>query len=379
MAMKSGSPRPEMTCGSDAGGSASTEWDNWSWQFANRLTEASHLGQIPWLTDKERRQICQVIRHYPYAITPYFLSLVRPGDPEDPVRRQLLPCIEELNGSARLHLDPLGERENTVAPGLVRRYPDRALLLLTNRCAVFCRHCTRKRLWQQGPRDLNSESLEQALAYLRSHTEIRDVLLSGGDPLLLADTWLDVVLSRIRRIRHIEIIRIGSRVPVVLPQRITTALCRVLERRGPLWLNTQFNHPAEITPQAALACERLLRAGVPVNNQTVLLKGVNDDAETMKRLCTGLLRIRVRPYYLHQCDAVAGGEHFRTPVQKGIEIIGKIQGRISGLAIPRFMVDLPGKGGKVPVQPGYLVSLDEKRAVLRTYAGDLVEYENPPG
>jgi len=379
MSNEMGISLPEAPGNPNARAAPSPEWDDWKWQFANRLTDSTHLVQIPWLTPQERVRISRVIRHHPYAVTPYFLSLVRPEDPEDPVRRQALPSIEEIGGNGKHHPDPLGEQENTVATGLVRRYPDRALLLLTNRCAVYCRHCTRRRLWQKGPWNLDSESLEHALAYLRVHKGIRDVLLSGGDPLILADSWLDEVLSRIRGIRHIEIIRIGSRVPVVLPQRITAELCRILERHGPLWLNTQFNHPREITPQSASACERLLRAGVPVNNQTVLLRGVNDDAETMKSLCQGLLRIRVRPYYLHQCDPVAGAEHFRTPLQKGIEILGEMQGRVSGLAIPRFMVDLPGRGGKVPVQPDYLVSLDEQRAVLRTHSGDIVEYENPPG
>ncbi|MEW6440349.1 MAG: KamA family radical SAM protein [bacterium] len=359
------------------GQSPSREWDRWQWQYAHRLTAPAQLEQVPWLTAREIGSISRVSRRYPVAIAPYFLSLIRPDDPEDPIRRQVIPDLEELTARPDEAQDPLQETEHTPVPGLVHRYPDRALLLLTNRCAVHCRHCTRKRQWQQAGWHMGPRELEQALVYLRGRPEIRDVLVSGGDPLILSDSRLDEVLGRIRRVPHVEIVRIGSRAPVVLPQRITPALCRVLKRHGPIWLNTQFNHPGEITAESAAACERLLRAGVPVNNQTVLLKGINDDAETMKSLCRGLLRIRVRPYYLHQCDPVEGAGHFRTPLQTGIRILEEMQGRVSGLGIPKLMVDLPGKAGKVPLEPHYLLSMDAEGAVLRAHNGRIVEYRNP--
>jgi len=353
-------------------------WDDWRWQYAHRITDPSALSAFARLPENSRAETAQVISRYPCSITPYYLSLARIEDPQDPILKQVVPDRRELEDEQAAAEDPLQEEHHTAVPGLVHRYADRALVLLTNRCAVHCRHCTRKRLWRLGPRDLTREEFRRVLRYLQEHPEIRDVLLSGGDPLVLPDSRLDEILRGIRQIRHVEIIRIGSRVPVVLPQRITPGLCRILERHGPLWLNTQFNHPREITAQAEEACERLLRAGVPVNNQSVLLKGINDDGETLKALCTGLLRIRVRPYYLHQCDPVRGVRHFRTPLDRGLGILAAMQGRVSGLAIPRYMVDLPGRLGKVPLAPQSLMSLDGRRAVLRTPSGEIVEYENPP-
>ncbi len=353
-------------------------WSDWRWQYGHRITGEAVLAALARLQENRRAETARVISTYPCSITPYYLSLARLENPEDPILRQVLPDPRELEDGENAAEDPLQEEHHAAVPGLVHRYPDRALVLLTNRCAVYCRHCTRKRLWRLGPQDFTREELDQVLRYLLEHPEIRDVLLSGGDPLVLDDERLEEVLAGVRAIPHVEIIRIGSRVPVVLPQRITPALCRILERHGPLWLNTQFNHPREITPQAAEACERLLRAGVPVNNQSVLLRGINDDVETMKALCTGLLRIRVRPYYLHQCDPVRGVAHFRTSLHRGLEILAAMQGRISGLAIPRYMVDLPGRTGKLPLSPRFLVDLNTQRAVLRTPSGEIVEYENPP-
>jgi len=354
------------------------DWDDWRWQYAHRKTDLSALEALARLPENSKAQTARVISRYPCSITPYYLSLARLEDPQDPILRQVLPDGRELEDEQTAAEDPLEEEHHTAVPGLVHRYADRALVLVTNRCAVYCRHCTRKRLWRLGPRDLTREEFHRVLRYLQEHPEIRDVLLSGGDPLVLPDSRLDEILRGIRQIRHVEIIRIGSRVPVVLPQRITPGLCRILERYGPLWLNTQFNHPREITAQAEKACERLLRAGVPVNNQSVLLKGINDDGETLKALCTGLLRIRVRPYYLHQCDPVRGVRHFRTSLDRGLGILAAMQGRVSGLAIPRYMVDLPGRLGKVPLAPQFLMSLDGRRAVLRTPSGEIAEYENPP-
>jgi lysine 2,3-aminomutase len=319
----------------------------------------------------------RVARQYPFSVTPYLLTLVRWDDPRDPVRRQILPSPAETGLPGRGSLDPLGEEEHSGAPGLIHRYPDRAVVLATHGCAVFCRHCFRKRLWKG--RLLRNDALrwKKVFRYLEDHTEIRDVLLSGGDPLTLPDGQLDRMLARIRRIRHVEIIRVGSRAPVALPQRITPDLCRVLDRHGPLWFITQFNHPQEITPEASGACERLLRCGVPVNNQAVLLRGVNDHPETIRSLCRELLRIRVRPYYLHQCDPVAGAGHFRTPLARGIEIIAALQGTTSGLAVPRFMVDLPGKAGKVPLQGDSVLARQGDCVLLRSFTGEILPYEDP--
>jgi len=358
-------------------GASASDWNDWKWQYANRFTRARDLERIPWLIPEERTQVLRVTRHYPYAITPYFLSLVRWQDPQDPIRKQVLPSLAEIlppNGGSR---DPLSEDEHTRAPGLIRRYPDRVVVLATHQCAVYCRHCFRKRLWIERQFRDDASRWERVIDYLESHTEIRDVLLSGGDPLTLTDEELDEMLNRIRCLQHVEIIRVGTRVPVVLPQRITPGLCRLLEKYGPLWLVTQFNHPREITPEAARACERLLRCGVPVSNQTVLLRDVNDQANTITRLCQGLLRIRVRPYYLHQCDPVAGAEHFRTPLSKGTELIACMQGTTSGLAVPRFVVDLGGRGGKVSMEPESVVSREGTRVFLRSFSGEVFSYEDP--
>jgi lysine 2,3-aminomutase len=365
--------------GRTAFGATAAEWRDWRWQYAHRLTRTGHLRQIPWLGEKDLVRIGRVVRRYPYAVTPYFLSIIRWEDPKDPIRRQVIPDPAELDTTQGPRLDPLDEEQHTVAPGLIQRYPDRAVLLASHRCSVHCRHCFRKRLWKETPRREDPWRWRQAVSYLRGHPEIREVVLSGGDPLTLDDDELDSILGRLRGIRHIELIRIGSRMPVVMPQRITPGLCRVLEKHGPLWFITQFNHPQEVTPEAAQACGRLLRSGVPVESQTVLLRGVNDCAETMTSLCRGLLRIRVRPYYLHQCDRATGNEHFRTPVAAGMEILRQMQGRVSGLGVPRFVVDLPGRGGKVPLQPDYLVSRRGSRLLFRNHAGEVFPYEDPDG
>jgi lysine 2,3-aminomutase len=273
--------------------------------------------------------------------------------------------------------DPLAEKEDSVVPGLVHRYPDRALMVLTDICPMLCRHCTRKREWRHGGWVRNESAIEAMLEYLRQNSGIRDIILSGGDPLTLSTRRLESIISKIREIRHIEIIRIGTRFPVVLPQRIDEELCAMLSRQGPIWLNTHFNHPREITPQAAEACDRLLRSGVPVNNQSVLLRGVNDTVETQLKLCQGLLRIKVRPYYLFQCDEVQGTEHLRTPVEAGIKIIEGMRGHTSGLAIPTFVIDLPQGGGKVPLQPNYVLAQTGTELLLRNYQGHLFQYRNP--
>lgn len=360
----------------DAFGASPDEWDDWRWQVARRWRTPADLRGVPGLDPEKVDGMARVARVYPFAVTPYFLARIRWEDPADPLRRQVLPDPAELAPPGDSSLDPLAEAAHTVAPGVIHRYPDRVVLLATRRCAVHCRHCFRKRLWA-GSDDERDLLTEEGLQYVERHPAVRDVLLSGGDPLLLEDDRLAALLARVRSIPHVEIIRIGTRAPVVLPQRITPALCRLLDRHGPVWLLTQFNHPEEISPEAAAACDRLLRAGVPVGNQSVLLRGVNDDAETIASLCRGLLRIRVRPYYLHQCDPVEGAAHFRTPVERGLEILERIQGRISGMAVPRFVVDLPGRGGKVPLQPDYVVSRSAGRYVLRSFRGEIFRYENP--
>jgi lysine 2,3-aminomutase len=273
--------------------------------------------------------------------------------------------------------DPLAEEEHSVVPGLVHRYPDRALMVLTDICPMLCRHCTRKREWRRGGWVRNRAEIDAMLDYLRRTPQVRDVLISGGDPLTLATRHLEDVIARVRQIKHVEIIRIGSRSPVVLPQRIDAELCDMLSKYGPIWLNTHFNHPNEITPEAAAACERLLRAGVPVNNQTVLLRGVNDSVETITKLCHGLLMIRVRPYYLFQCDEVQGTEHLRTPVETGIRIIERMRGFTSGLAVPSFAVDLVEGGGKVILNPNYVLSMTGGELLVKNYQGRVFRYRNP--
>jgi lysine 2,3-aminomutase len=275
--------------------------------------------------------------------------------------------------------DPLAESEHSVVPGLVHRYPDRVLMVLTDICPMLCRHCTRKREWRHGGWVRTPAEVETMLGYIREHTEVRDVILSGGDPLTLSTQRLEEVLSAVRRIPHVEIIRIGTRVPVVLPQRVDDELCNMLSKYGPIWLNTHFNHPRELTPEAGAAVDKLLRAGVPVNNQSVLLKGVNDSVETQLKLCQGLLRIKVRPYYLFQCDDVTGTEHFWTPVETGVNIIKGMRGFTSGLAIPTYVIDLPNGGGKIPVGPDYILERTPEELTVRNYQGKIIHYANPSG
>jgi lysine 2,3-aminomutase len=312
---------------------------------------------------------------YRLGITPYYLSLIRFDDPDDPIARQSIPSAEEYFGAEDGEDDPLEEEKDMPVPGLTHRYPDRCLMVVTNFCSMYCRHCTRKRIWTLGEAAKTEFELGKMFAYIRRHEEIRDVIVSGGDPLTLPTDRIEYILKNLRKIPHVEIIRIGTRVPVVLPMRIDDALCGVLEKYGPIWLNTQFNHPREITAEARQACDRLLRAGVPVNNQTVLLKGVNDHAEIIRKLNTDLLKAKVRPYYLFQCDMVRGLDHFRTRLSKGIQIMEALRGLTSGLAIPSYVVDVPGGGGKIPLMPNYILSMGEDRTILRNYEGIIVSYE----
>jgi lysine 2,3-aminomutase len=352
-------------------------WNDWKWHFRNRITTVEQLARYIPLTAEEQARLKLVTIKYPLAITPYYLSLIDPADPYDPIRMQAVPAFEEIALAGTGSEDPLEEKRDSVVPGLVHRYPDRVLMVLTDICPMLCRHCTRKREWCHGSWVRTSAQVEAMLDYIRNHKAVRDVVISGGDPLTLSTHHLENVISQLRSIEHVEIIRIGSRFPVVLPQRIDAELCDMLSKYGPIWLNTHFNHYNEITPEAAAACDRLLRSGVPVNNQSVLLRGINDSVEIQSRLCQGLLRIKVRPYYLFQCDEVEGTEHLRTPLATGLKIIEGMRGYTSGLAVPTFVIDLPQGGGKVPVQPNYILSQTGDELLVRNYRGHIYHCHNP--
>jgi lysine 2,3-aminomutase len=311
------------------------------------------------------------------AITPYYLSLINLENPECPMRKQAIPTIAELHRSEGDLLDPLHEDEDSPAPGLTHRYPDRVLFLITDQCSMYCRHCTRRRFAGNNDTESSPERIDKAIEYIAKMPQIRDVLLSGGDALLISDAKLESIIQRLRAIPHVEIIRIGTRTPVVCPQRITPELVNMLKKYHPVWINTHFNHANEITPESRTACQRMADAGIPLGNQSVLLRGVNDCPQIMKRLVYELVKIRVRPYYIYQCDLSVGLEHFRTPVSKGIEIIENLRGHISGYAVPTFVVDAPGGGGKIPVMPTYLISESPYRVVLRNFEGVITTYTQP--
>lgn len=353
------------------------DWNDWKWQFRHRITTIEELAKYLPLSSKEQAQINLVIQKYPFAVTPYYLSLIHPEDPTDPIRKQAIPCFDEIAMADMGEEDPLEEKRDSVVPGLVHRYPDRVLMVLTDICPMFCRHCTRKREWQHGGWVRKAEEIEPMLDYIRNNPQVRDVIISGGDVLTLSTERLEKVLYKLRMIETVEIIRIGSRYPVVLPQRIDDELCNMLSKYGPIWLNTHFNHPNEVTPEAAKAVDKLVRAGVPVNNQTVLLRGINDNVETQLKLSHALLKSKARPYYLFQCDEVQGTEHLRTPVETGINIIEGMRGYTSGLAVPTFVIDLPSGGGKVSLQPDYVLSHTKERLILRNYQGRIITFRNP--
>ncbi|MBN1403554.1 MAG: KamA family radical SAM protein [Opitutales bacterium] len=350
------------------------KWNDWVWQLQNRLRSAEDIEKYIHLSEGEREGCMLAGNKLALAITPHFFNLIDGDDPEDPIRRQVIPRIEEMNVAPEERDDPLGEEHDMVAPGLVHRYPDRVLFLVTDRCASYCRYCTRSRLVSNAKGyDFHAE-FAQALAYIREHEEVRDVLLSGGDPLLLADRKLDYLLGELRKIEHVEFIRIGSRIPVFLPQRVTPALCDIFKKHGPIFLSIHVNHPRECTRELRDACERLSFAGVVIGNQSVLLRGVNDEPETMKSLVHRLLMMRVRPYYIYQGDLVAGSAHLRADVAKGIDIIRHLRGHTSGYAVPQYVIDAPGGGGKIPVNPEYVLAMNEKEVVLRNYEGRIYRY-----
>lgn len=356
------------------------DWNDWRWQNRSRIRTLDDLDRIFRLTDDERQAIERHQGALPVGITPYYASLVDPESASQPLRRTVMPALAEyLKGRGEAD-DPLGEDDDSPVPGLVHRYPDRVLLLVTNFCSVYCRYCTRARLvGSVGERSIRKHDLERAIAYIAATPTIRDVLLSGGDPLSLDDERLDWILTQLRKIPHLEFIRIGSKQPVVQPQRVTPALVRILRRHHPLWMSIHFTHPDELTPEVAEACGRLADAGIPLGSQTVLLRGVNDDVDTMKRLVHGLLRIRVRPYYLYQCDPISGSAHFRTTVEKGIEIIRGLRGHTTGYAVPTFVIDAPRGGGKIPLGPDYVTGRDADDLLLTNYAGGAYRYPDPPG
>ena len=353
------------------------QWNDWKWQVKNRIETLDDLKKYIDLTPEEEEGVAKSLQTLRMAITPYYLSLIDPNDRNCPIRKQAIPTGAETHKSAADLLDPLHEDEDSPTPGLTHRYPDRVLFLITDMCSMYCRHCTRRRFAGQTDSESPSERIQRGIDYIARTPEVRDVLLSGGDALMVSDKMLESIIQRLRAIPHVEIIRIGTRTPVVCPQRITDDLVNMLKKYHPIWLNTHFNHSKEITPESAEACAKLANAGIPLGNQTVLLRGVNDCANIMKNLVHNLVKIRVRPYYIYQCDLSMGLEHFRTPVSKGIEIIENLRGHTSGYAVPTFVVDAPGGGGKIPVMPTYLISQSPTKVVLRNFEGVITTYTEP--
>ncbi|MBP5411667.1 MAG: lysine 2,3-aminomutase [Bacteroidales bacterium] len=353
------------------------QWNDWKWQVKNRIETLEELKKYILLTKEEEEGVAQSLKTLRMAITPYYLSLIDPDNPHCPVRRQAIPTIAELHQSAADLLDPLHEDEDSPVPGLTHRYPDRVLFLITDMCSMYCRHCTRRRFAGQHDCQSPSERIQKAIDYIAATPTVRDVLLSGGDALMVNDDMLESIIQRLRNIPHVEIIRLGTRTPVVCPQRITDKLVNMLKKYHPIWINTHFNHPQEVTAESIAACAKMADAGIPLGNQTVLLRGVNDCTYVMKKLVHELVKMRVRPYYIYQCDLSMGLEHFRTPVSKGIEIIENLRGHTSGYAVPTFVVDAPGGGGKTPVMPNYVISQSPNRVILRNFEGVITTYTEP--
>lgn len=353
------------------------QWNDWKWQVKNRIETLDQLKKYIKLTNDEEDGVSKSLATLRMAITPYYLCLIDPSNPHCPIRKQAIPTGEETHQSAADLLDPLHEDEDSPTPGLTHRYPDRVLFLITDMCSMYCRHCTRRRFAGQHDCESPSERIQKAIDYIARTPQIRDVLLSGGDALMVSDSMLESIIQRLRAIPHVEIIRIGTRTPVVCPQRITDDLVNMLKKYHPIWLNTHFNHPNEITAESTEACAKLANVGIPLGNQTVLLRGVNDCSSIMLKLVHGLVKMRVRPYYIYQCDLSMGLEHFRTPVSKGIEIIENLRGHTSGFAVPTFVVDAPGGGGKIPVMPTYLISQSPEKVVLRNFEGVITTYTQP--
>ncbi len=353
------------------------QWDDWRWQVRHRIRTPEQFSTMLNLSAAEGNALLDGGTMLPVGVTPYYMSLIDPDDPLQPLRKTVVPTTAEFTRMPGEADDPLGEDGHSPVPGLVHRYPDRVLLLPLDFCSTYCRYCTRSRVVGHGEIVPNEARLDAIFDYLEQATEVRDVLISGGDPLALSDDRLDNILSRLRAIPHIEFVRIGTKMPAVLPQRITPQLCEVLRRYHPLWMSLHFVHPDECTPESAEACGRLADAGIPLGSQTVLLQGVNDNVETMKQLVHKLLMMRVRPYYLYQCDPISGSSHFRTPVSKGLEIIAGLRGHTTGYAVPTYVIDAPGGGGKIPLQPDSVVGRDGDYLLLRNFEGKTFRYPDP--
>ena len=353
------------------------EWNDHKWQLKNRISSLPQLEEHLNLSEDERNGVILSGTKLAMSITPHFFNLIDRDDPDCPIRRQVIPRVEETITSPYELSDPCGEDSNMPVPGLVHRYPDRVLFLVTDRCASYCRYCTRSRVVSGAGDQALETNYEAAFQYLEEHTEIRDVLLSGGDPLLFSDSKLEQILSRLRGIKHIEFLRIGSRIPVFLPQRITPELCRMLQKYHPLFVSVHVNHPRELTSEVKEGLECLANHGIPLGNQSVLLRGVNDNVETMKALTHKLLMCRVRPYYLYQLDLIQGSSHLQVPVAKGLEIIEGLRGHTTGYSIPQYVIDAPGGGGKVPINPDYIIQRNSERVVIRNFEGKTFEYPEP--
>jgi len=358
------------------GGHGAAQWDDWRWQMTHRIATVEELGRYLRLGDAEREQIRAAGRHYRWSITPYYASLMDPDDPACPLRRQQVPAVQELDDEIGLP-DPLYEQDNSPVDAVVHVYPDRVAFKVTNVCPTYCRYCFREYFVGNEDEHHTRRKIDEGLAYIAAHEAIRDVLVTGGDPFLFSDRRLDELLGRLRAIGHVEIIRFGTRTPCTLPQRITPELCRILARHHPIWLNTHFNHPRELTAEAARACGLLLAAGVPLGNQTVLLKGVNDDAQVMRALVHGLLRMRVRPYYIFHCQLLAGTAHLRTSIEKGLEVMQALRGHTTGFGVPNYVLDTPY--GKVPLLPQYLLGRAGDEVLVRTWNGAVWREPNPRG
>lgn len=350
------------------------DWSSWKWQIKNSITNIKQLEHLANLSENEVKPIIDFNDSLPLRITPYYASLISDNDPNQPLRRTVIPTLDELILSEGEASDPLSEGHDSPVQNIVHRYPDRALFLVTGFCSTYCRYCTRSHMVAKDKCHFGIESFKEGLQYIREHTEIRDVLISGGDALTMPDTHIEYLLSSLKQIPHLEFIRIGTKVPVVLPQRITKSLVSILKKYHPLWMSIHFTHPDEITPEVKEACERLADAGIPLGSQTVLLKGINDNIETMRSLVHNLLKIRVRPYYLYQCDPILGSSHFRTPVEKGLEIIKGLRGFTSGYAIPHYVIDAPGGGGKIPLLPEYYIGREGNYVILKNFEDKIFKY-----
>ncbi|MFC7440118.1 lysine 2,3-aminomutase [Laceyella putida] len=353
------------------------QWNDWLWQLTHTIRNYEDLSKVINLTPEETEGVDISSQTIPLNITPYYALLMDPDDPKDPIRMQSVPISSELYRTAYDMADPLLEDTDSPVKGLTHRYPDRVLFLITNQCSMYCRYCTRRRFSGQIGMGVPKKQMDACIDYIRNTPTVRDVLLSGGDGLLVNDRILEYLLKNLREIPHVEIIRIGTRAPVVFPQRITEELCSILKKYHPVWLNTHFNHPKELTPEARRACEMLADAGVPVGNQAVILAGINDCPHVMKKLMHELVKTRVRPYYIYQCDLSEGIGHFRAPVSKGLEIIEYLRGHTSGYAIPTFVVDAPGGGGKIPLSPNYIISQSPTKTILRNFEGVISSYPEP--